>query len=80
MRGGCLELLVSAIVHATGPEAPPQEEVCSILGSAVAALRQITKLEGSGYAATFCSSVGMRICRLCQAPAHIFLSVSGAWD
>ena len=48
MRGGCLELLVSAIAHATGPEAPPQVEACRVLGSAVAALRHITKLEGAG--------------------------------
>ncbi|CAM9976961.1 unnamed protein product [Ectocarpus fasciculatus] len=48
VRGGCVDLLVAAIAHATGPEAPPQEEACPILGSAVAAIRQITKLEGAG--------------------------------
>lgn len=48
MKGGCLSLLVSAIAHAVGPEAPPLAEVLSILGSAVATLRQITKLEGAG--------------------------------
>ncbi|CAM9782601.1 unnamed protein product, partial [Hapterophycus canaliculatus] len=50
VRGGCLTLLVSAIARAVGPEAPPQAEALSILGSAVAALRQITKLEGAGRA------------------------------
>lgn len=48
VRGGCVDLLVAAIAHATGPEAPPQEEACPILESAVAAIRQITKLEGAG--------------------------------
>ncbi|CAM9513859.1 unnamed protein product, partial [Ectocarpus sp. 12 AP-2014] len=48
VRGGCVDLLVAAIAHATGPEAPPQEEACPIVESAVAAIRQITKLEGAG--------------------------------
>eukprot|EP00752_Nemacystus_decipiens_P012475 g11049.t1 len=50
VRGGCLELLVNAIAHATGPEAPSPAEACRLLGSAVAALRYITKLEGAGRA------------------------------
>eukprot|EP00903_Cladosiphon_okamuranus_P018654 g17169.t1 len=48
VRGGCLKLLVSAIAHATGPEAPPQAEASRVLRSAVGALRYITKLEGAG--------------------------------
>ncbi|CAM9896013.1 unnamed protein product [Ectocarpus sp. 4 AP-2014] len=48
VRGGCVDLLVAAIAHATGLEAPPQEEARPILESAVAAIRQITKLEDAG--------------------------------
>lgn len=48
MRGGCLELLVTAIAHATGPEAAPTADASSVLLPAVATIREITTLEGTG--------------------------------
>ncbi len=75
MRGGCLELLVGAIAHATGPESPPQAEACSILGSAVATLRQITKLEGSGCATIVSPEMCApeHLARIRRQPIRIFL-------
>lgn len=49
VRGGCLELLTSAIAHATGPEALSTADALLLLEPAVAAIRHITELDGAGY-------------------------------
>eukprot|EP00904_Undaria_pinnatifida_P008605 jgi/Undpi1/4875/HiC_scaffold_19.g08228.m1 len=48
VRDGCLEVLVSAIAHSMGPEAPSVEDALLLIGPAVAAIRQITKLDSAG--------------------------------